>query len=146
MNLNDTLNKVIKSTCDVLNSKGKIELAKMFAKCFPNTWETTIKKVDIDDTFVITGDIPAMWLRDSAAQVNHYIPYAKNDKEIFDVIVGIINRYALCLSKDPYANAFNEIDNDQGYFSRKWFAWTNSLFSELVLKYIISNILLIIWH
>lgn len=115
MKLNQTLENVITTTCEKLNEKGLPELAKLFKNCFPNTWETTVKVIDKQDTFVITGDIPAMWLRDSAAQVNHYIPYAKVDKEIYDVIVGIINRYALYLSKDPYANAYNEIDNDHGY-------------------------------
>ena len=50
------------------------KLLKMFKQCFTSTIETTMKKVNGQDTFVITGDIPAMWLRDSSAQVNHYIP------------------------------------------------------------------------
>ncbi len=144
MILNKTLEKVIKNTCDKLDEKGLNELSKLFKNCFPNTWETTVKILGEKDTFVITGDIPAMWLRDSAAQVNHYIPYAKDDKEIFDVIVGIINRYALYLSKDPYANAYNEIDNDHGYstditFHSPW-VWerkyeVDSLCSVIALPY-----------
>jgi len=115
MNINVTLQRVIDTTCKKLDSMNKSELSKMFKKCFPNTWETTVNVLSEKDTFVITGDIPAMWLRDSAAQVNHYLPYAKFDKEIYDVIVGIINRHALYLTKDPYANAYNETDNDRGY-------------------------------
>lgn len=144
MELNKTLEKVIKNTCDKLNEKGLTELSKLFKNCFPNTWETTVKVLGEKDTFVITGDIPAMWLRDSAAQVNHYIPYAKDDEEIFNVIVGIINRYALYLSKDPYANAYNEIDNDHGYstditFRSPW-VWerkyeVDSLCSVIALPY-----------
>lgn len=144
MELNKTLEKVIKSTCNKLDEKGLNELSKLFRNCFPNTWETTVKVLGKKDTFVITGDIPAMWLRDSAAQVNHYIPYAKDDEEIFDVIVGIINRYALYLSKDPYANAYNEIDNDHGYstditFRSPW-VWerkyeVDSLCSVIALPY-----------
>ena len=144
MELNKTLEKVIKNICDKLNEKGLTELSKLFKNCFPNTWETTVKVLGEKDTFVITGDIPAMWLRDSAAQVNHYIPYAKDDEEIFNVIVGIINRYALYLSKDPYANAYNEIDNDHGYstditFRSPW-VWerkyeVDSLCSVIALPY-----------
>ena len=144
MELNKTLEKVIKSTCNKLDEKGLNELSKLFKNCFPNTWETTVKVLGEKDTFVITGDIPAMWLRDSAAQVNHYIPYAKDDEEIFNVIVGIINRYALYLSKDPYANAYNEIDNDHGYstditFRSPW-VWerkyeVDSLCSVIALPY-----------
>ena len=115
MLINKTLKNVIDTTCEKLKKSNKPILAKMFSNCFPNTWETTVKVVGERDTFVITGDIPAMWLRDSAAQVNHYLPYAKDDDEIYNVIVGIINRYALYLSKDPYANAYNETDNDHGY-------------------------------
>ncbi|MBE5734418.1 MAG: glycoside hydrolase family 125 protein [Clostridiales bacterium] len=115
MNKNKTIQNVINTTCKKLNSIDKPELAKLFSNCFPNTWDTTVKVINEKDTFVITGDIPAMWLRDSAAQVNHYLPYAKDDEEIYNVIVGVINRYVLCVSKDPYANAFNEIDNNHGY-------------------------------
>ena len=144
MELNKTLEKVIKSTCNKLDEKGLNELSKLFKNCFPNTWETTVKVLGEKDTFVITGDIPAMWLRDSAAQVNHYIPYAKDDEEIFNVIVGIINRYALYLSKDPYANAYNEIDNDHGYSTditfRSHWVWerkyeVDSLCSVIALPY-----------
>ena len=144
MELNKTLKNVIDQTCNTLNARGKSELAKLFANCFPNTWQTTVNKISKNDTFVITGDIPAMWLRDSAAQVNHYLAYANDDAEIYDVIVGIINRYALYLDKDPYANAFNEIDNDHGYntditFRSPW-VWerkyeVDSLCSVIALPY-----------
>ena len=39
----------------------------MFENCFPNTLETTVHYRTTDgklDTFVYTGDIHAMWLRD----------------------------------------------------------------------------------
>lgn len=144
MQENKTINGVIESVCKKLIANNKPELAKLFKNCFPNTWETTVKRINENDTFVITGDIPAMWLRDSAAQVNHYLPYAKDDEEIYGVIVGIINRYALYLSKDPYANAFNEIDNNHGYstditFRSPW-VWerkyeVDSLCSVIALPY-----------
>ena len=48
-------------------------LAWMFENCFPNTLDTTVHYSTTedgdDDTFVYTGDIHAMWLRDSGAQV-----------------------------------------------------------------------------
>src|SRR5581483_5214002 len=61
------------------------ELAWMFENCFPNTLDTTIRTGEIGgrpDTFVITGDIDAMWLRDSAAQVWPYLPLAKDDPKL----------------------------------------------------------------
>lgn len=56
------------------------KLAWMFENCFPNTLDTTVNFRQVNgkpDTFVITGDIDAMWLRDSSAQVVPYLPLAK---------------------------------------------------------------------
>lgn len=88
------------------------KLLKQFLNCFPNTLETTTKLLDDGTTFVITGDIPACWLRDSVEQVIHYVPLAANDPELQRIIGGLIKRHAQYIAVDPYANAFNETAND----------------------------------
>ncbi|MGG4146698.1 glycoside hydrolase family 125 protein [Paenibacillus algorifonticola] len=88
------------------------KLLQLFKNCFPNTLETTTKKMDDGTTFIITGDIPAMWLRDSVEQVIHYVPLAKNDVELQRIISGLIKRHMANIQIDPYANAFNESAND----------------------------------
>src|SRR5580700_4642909 len=51
----------------VQSTIGNRELAWMFGNCFPNTLDTTVDFEVVDgrpDTYVITGDIDAMWQRD----------------------------------------------------------------------------------
>jgi len=82
------------------------KLQRTFKKCFVNTLETTTEILNDGTTHVITGDIPAMWLRDSSAQVHHYIPLAKEDEDLQKIIEGLIARQAKLIQLDPYANAY----------------------------------------
>ncbi|ODS84631.1 MAG: metal-independent alpha-mannosidase [Cytophagaceae bacterium SCN 52-12] len=85
------------------------ELAWLFENCFPNTLDTTVyfeEKNGRPDTYVITGDIDAMWLRDSSAQVWPYLSLIKNDARLQKLVAGVINRQTYCIHLDRYANAF----------------------------------------
>lgn len=87
------------------------QLAWMFENCFPNTLDTTVHFRMLDgkpDTFVYTGDIHAMWLRDSGAQVWPYLQLANDDEQLRQMLEGVVRRQLMCINLDPYANAFND--------------------------------------
>ena len=111
------------------------ELAWLFENCFPNTLDTTVTVGELHgkpDTYVITGDIDAMWPRDSSAQMWPYLPFMKRDQALERLIQGVINRHARYVQIDPYANAFcqdasrtaewrkAETEMKPGVHERKW--------------------------
>jgi len=79
----------------------------MFRGCFRNALETTVRRLPDGTAFVVTGDIPAMWLRDSAAQVRPYLVVAAGDPGIADLLEAVVRRQLAFVRLDPYANAYN---------------------------------------
>ncbi|WP_444118398.1 GH92 family glycosyl hydrolase, partial [Alistipes finegoldii] len=122
----------IARVCGLLTNE---RLRWMFANCFPNTLDTTVHYGEDEagnpDTYVYTGDIPAMWLRDSGAQVWPYVQLCKEDPALRKMIAGVIRRQLKLINIDPYANAFNVAPTgahnktdfpqaDPMVFERKW--------------------------
>ena len=110
--------KAVEDTIRMVRSQIKNpELGWLFENCFPNTLDTTVDFSMTNgrpDTYVITGDIDAMWLRDSTAQVWPYLPLMKQDEPLRQLIEGVIYRQTRNIRKDPYANAFYKDDTKVG--------------------------------
>jgi meiotically up-regulated gene 157 (Mug157) protein len=90
-------------------------LAAIFENCFPNTLDTTVwpgRYEGKPDTYVVTGDIDAMWLRDSSAQLWPYLRLAREDAPLRELVEGAIRRQARMILRDPYANAFVRNESD----------------------------------
>ena len=128
----EAVEQEIARVCGLLTNE---RLRWMFANCFPNTLDTTVHYREDEegnpDTYVYTGDIPAMWLRDSGAQVWPYVQLCGNDPALQKMIAGVIRRQFRLINIDPYANAFNVAPTgahnktdfpqaDPMVFERKW--------------------------
>ena len=96
--------------------KSSPKLAQLYRNCFPNTIATTIQEQEDGSLFVITGDIPALWLRDSAPQVDHYIPLA-DDPEVASIVRRVVEKQFKYVLIDPYANSFNPAPNGEGHIT-----------------------------
>ena len=102
--MDDFLNQVRRQA----EGKCEPELTELFVNCYTNTLDTTIRRMEDNTAHVITGDIPAMWLRDSSAQLRPYLFQAKEDEELRELIAGVVRRQFQYICIDAYANAFNE--------------------------------------
>ncbi|WP_396193541.1 glycoside hydrolase family 125 protein [Abiotrophia defectiva] len=114
MPVSTELKKYMEKICDQARAVNP-RWAEVFHECFLNTLETTIERLEDGTTFVVTGDIPAMWLRDSTAQVRPYLVLAKEHEDIYDMIAGLVERQFGYILIDPYTNAFNKEPNGQGH-------------------------------
>ncbi|MEC6746963.1 glycoside hydrolase family 125 protein [Marinilactibacillus sp. XAAS-LB27] len=114
---NETLPRTIVDFMEEINelAEEKPEWLEIFNNSFLDTLQNTVKPLTDNTTFVLTGDIPAMWLRDSTAQIRPYLFLANKSPEIKQLIKGLIERHFLLIKLDPYANAFNESANGAGH-------------------------------
>ncbi len=105
----DSVDHLIQDVKDKL--QGQDKLSHLFETCYANTLHTTVRELSDGTTYVITGDIPAMWLRDSAAQMRPYLIPSREDEALAELIAGLVRRQFFYINIDPYANAFNESQN-----------------------------------
>ena len=109
------------------------KLEKLYRNCYPNTLETTAEILPDGSTFLYTGDIPAMWLRDSTAQVTQYLPLTKEDPEIRSLLRGLIEKQMFYIREDPYANSFNLAPTGHHYVDDRPVAndWASQFYLQL---------------
>jgi len=85
------------------------KLINVFRKTFMNTIDTTVMPTQEGRVFVITGDINAMWLRDSVPQVEHYLECcSQSSVAVREMLIRLVHEHAYLALQDPYANAFND--------------------------------------
>ncbi len=114
MNLPKPVEQHINVYAEKLSSRPKLQ--QLYKNCYANTIRTALRECEDGTFFVLTGDIPAMWLRDSSAQVTHYVKLC-NHKEVATIIEGVLKRQFMYIEIDPYANAFNQESNGCGHTS-----------------------------
>ncbi|KAK9465954.1 hypothetical protein V1512DRAFT_209983 [Lipomyces arxii] len=85
------------------------DLARLFENCFPNTLDTTVRwhlPGRSPQSFVVTGDINAEWIRDSTNQLLPYLSLVSKDEKLRQLILGALHTQAEFLTRFPYCNAF----------------------------------------
>ncbi|GAB2649761.1 glycoside hydrolase family 125 protein [Kribbella swartbergensis] len=100
---------------EVRRATGDAVIAEMVRRSMAENLPAVAERLPDGTTFVLTGDIPAMWLRDSAAQLRPYLLLCPLDPALQVVLIGVLHRQLEYVVLDPYANAFNREANGAGH-------------------------------
>lgn len=90
-----------------LDDLGDPRFGRTLIRCLDDTLARTVRPMPDGTAFVVTGDIPAMWLRDSSTQMMPYLALLQDNPALQDLVLAVLNRQFQQIARDPYANAFN---------------------------------------
>ncbi|MFC9324911.1 glycoside hydrolase family 125 protein [Kitasatospora sp. NPDC057015] len=100
-------NPVVREAIRRLDAFGDAAYGRMLLRCLDDTLARTIRTMPDGTVFVVTGDIPAMWLRDSTTQLMPFLAIMRDDRSLQDLVIAVLRRQFWQIQRDPYANAFN---------------------------------------
>ncbi|MET7290755.1 glycoside hydrolase family 125 protein [Streptomyces griseoloalbus] len=90
-----------------LDDLGDPRFGRTLVRCLDDTLARTIRPMPDGTAFVVTGDIPAMWLRDSSTQMMPYLALLQDNRALQELLLAVLRRQFQQIARDPYANAFN---------------------------------------
>ncbi|GGX92497.1 hypothetical protein GCM10010358_53050 [Streptomyces minutiscleroticus] len=100
-------NPVVQRAVRHLDGLGDPRFGRTLVRCLDDTLARTIRPMPDGTAFVVTGDIPAMWLRDSTTQMMPYLALMRDDTALQDLVTAVLTRQFRQIRHNPYANAFN---------------------------------------
>lgn len=112
--LDDETTRILRRAADRVRAALGTEIGDRVGRALVRTLADTVT-VDDDGAFVITGDIPAMWLRDSTTQMTPYLRLVGESPALAEVLWSVVARQFRLIEHDPYANSFNREPNGAHY-------------------------------
>lgn len=108
-------NPIVQRAVHRLDDLGDPRFGRTLVRCLDDTLARTIRPMPDGSAFVVTGDIPAMWLRDSSTQMMPYLALLQDDIGLQDLVLAVLRRQFQQIAHDPYANAFNAEPSGQAH-------------------------------
>ncbi|WP_346052103.1 glycoside hydrolase family 125 protein [Amycolatopsis dongchuanensis] len=102
------VNEAIGAAAARVRAVAGVRIGQMVEAALLRTLRDTVTIGEDGTAFVITGDIPAMWLRDSTTQLTPYLRFLGECPPLAGLVTAVVRRQFACLAHDPYANAFND--------------------------------------